>query len=127
MQYDKNYEGVTDHYKAITLPQPDADRVARGELDHILRKKSTPYRGEILIVSSPKGGGERNGMMVGRAILKDVKKVEGGYLYRLEEMERIIEFPCQKCGAKSDIWDCYYTKGVVTAYPKINLSRWIRH
>lgn len=123
MQYDKHYEGLTEAFKAITLPQPLADELATGAVDHFVRPRSTPYRGEILLVSSPKG--ERGGMMVGRAILDSVSKVAGGYLYRLSNPERIIEFPCQKCGAKSEVWDCFYTAGVVQAYPKISLRRWM--
>lgn len=124
MQYDKAYEGITESYKAITLPQPLADELSRGDIDHFVRKRSTSVRGEILIVSSPQG--ERGGMVVGRANLVSVKKVAGGFLYRLENPERMIEFPCQKCGAKSEVWDCYYTKDTLMAYPKINLRSWIR-
>ena len=126
MQYDRHYEGLTECYKAITLPQPLADDVAYGRVDHFVRKKSSPYRGKVLIVSSPLPNGERSGMIVGRATLDSVKRVEGGFLYRLSEMERIIEFPCQKCGAKGEVWDCFYTKNTIMAYPKISLRKWIQ-
>ena len=125
MQYAKYIVGVTDIYHAMTIKQPVADEIAKGELDHILRHKNSRYRGEVLIVSSPSPRGERSGMIVGKAELYDIKMVEGGFLYCLRNMERMIEFPCQKMGAKGEVWKCFYTKGVLMPYPKISLRKWI--
>lgn len=122
MQYDRPIKGVTESFKAITLPQPLADELARGEKDHFVRRRGTSVRGEILLVSAP--GGERGGMVVGRVRLDSVEKCGAQYVYKVSNPERIIEFPCQKCGAKGEIWDCFYTANTITSYPKINLRRW---
>lgn len=123
MQWDRYIPGKTDWFKAITLPQPLADQVASGETDHFVRRRSTRIRGQILIVSEPKG--ERGGMSVGFAKLTKVIKSGAQYVYFVEDAERVFEFPCQKCGAKTEIWDCFYTANTITPYPKINLRRWI--
>lgn len=123
MQWNRYIEAKTDWFKAITLPQPLADQVARGEVDHFVRRRSTRVRGQILIVSEPKG--ERGGMSIGFAKLTKVIKSGAQYVYFVEEAERVFEFPCQKCGAKSEIWDCFYTANTITPYPKINLRKWI--
>lgn len=125
MQWAEQIDGVTEHYRAITIPQPDADLISRGEKAELLRKRGTDYRGKVLIVSSPTPKGERSGMIVGQATLYEVKKTEGGFLYCLDEMERMIEFPCQKCGARGEVWDCFYTANTLMSYPKINLRKWI--
>ena len=122
MQYEKFTQGL-DWFKAVTLPQPLADEISRGEIDHFVKRKGTNIRGEILIVSKP--GGERGGMVVGRVNLDSVTKCGAQYVYRVSNPERMIEFPCQKCGAKGEIWDCYYTANVLTPYPKINLRAWM--
>ena len=124
MQYDKFIQGVTDWYKAITLQQPLADQLAKGEIDHFVRRRGTKVRGEILLVSAP--GGERGGMVVGKVNLDSVIKCGAQYVYKVSNPERIIEFPCQKPNGKSEIWDCFYTANVLTAYPKINLRQWIQ-
>ena len=124
MQYDKFIQGVTDWYKAITLPQPLADQLAKGEIDHFVRRRGTKVRGEILLVSPP--GGERGGMVVGKVNLDSVIKCGAQYVYKVSNPERIIEFPCQKPKGKSEIWDCFYTANVLMAYPKINLRQWIQ-
>lgn len=123
MQWDRYRPGQTDWFKAITLPHPLADQVAREQVDHFVRRRSTRVRGRILIVSEPKG--ERGGMSIGFAKLTKVIKSGAQYVYFVEEAERVFEFPCQKCGAKSEIWDCFYTANTITPYPKINLRKWI--
>lgn len=121
MQYDKYIPGLTEHHRAITIKQPLADALAFGKTTEVIRKQPTDYRGEVLIVAAPAKRGERNGMMVARGILEDVKGVRGGYLYTFRDVSRVIEYPCQKCEMEGEVWDCYYTKGCVTEYPKINL------
>lgn len=122
MQYDAKYDGV-DAFKAITLRAEDADAVAKGEVDHLLLRVSSPYRGEVLLVTKPTPVGERSGMMVGRATIKEVKRVKGGFLWKFSDARRVIEFPCQKATMKGVVWDCYYTKGVVADYPRISLRK----
>lgn len=121
MQYDKFIPSVTERFKAITLPQPLADDVAFGKKTHVVRKKGTEYRGDIIIVSSPSPKGERSGMMVGKGMLADVRGVRGGYLYTFKDVRRLIELPCQKCQMKGEVWDCYYTRDSVMEYPLINM------
>lgn len=116
MQYDSE-TSFTVHYKAVSLPQPDADRIAFGKVDHQLMKVSTKYRGELLIVSKPNKRKDRSGMMVGKADLVDCKKVEGGYLWKFSNPRRVIEMPCQKSTMRGTIWDCYYTDGEIIEYP----------
>lgn len=125
MQYDRYIEGVTDWFKAVTLPQPLADEIATGKTDHFVRRRGSKVRGKILIVSSPQG--ERGGMVVGVANLDSVTKHGAQYLYRVSNPERAIEFPCQKAGMKGEIWDCFYTANTITTYPKINLREWTQH
>lgn len=122
MQYDKLYQGV-EAFKAVTLKAEDADAVACGKTDHLVLPVSSPYRGEVLLVTRPRPEGERSGMMVGRATIKEIQRVKGGFLWKFEDARRVIEFPCQKCTMKGVVWDCYYTKGVVTDYPRINLRK----
>lgn len=124
MQYERYIQGVTEWFKAITLPQPLADELSRGETDHFVQRRGTKVRGEILLVSKP--GGERGGMVVGRVNLDSVTKCGAQYVYRVSNPERIIEFPCQKPSGKSGIWDCFYTANTITPYPKINLRAWIQ-
>lgn len=124
MQYDKYIKGVTDWYKAITLAQPLADQLAKGEIDHFVLRKGSKIRGQLLIVAKP--GGERGGMVVGRVNLDFVTKCGAQYVYKVSEPERIIEFPCQKPSGKSGIWDCFYTANTLMPYPKINLRKWIQ-
>ena len=123
MQYEKFIQGVTDWFKAVTLPQPLADEISQGGINHFVKRKGTKIRGEILIVSKP--GGERGGMVVGRANLDSVTKCGAQYVYKVSNPERMIEFPCQKSGAKGEIWDCFYTANVLMPYPKINLRAWM--
>ena len=124
MQYDRHIPGLTEWFKAVTLPQPLADEIARGEIDHFVKRKGSKVRGEILVVSRP--GGDRGGMVVGRVSLDSVTKCGAQYVYKVSNPERIIEFPCQKCGAKGEIWDCFYTANSIMSYPKINLRAWMQ-
>ena len=121
MQWNRHIPGVTEHYSAITLPQPLADEVAKGSINRIILRGKSSYRGSVLIVSAPGDGGyeARKGMIVGRAELVSVEKKDKGYEYCLEKNEEMIEFPCQKCGAKGEVWDCYYTAN--TLMEKIKL------
>lgn len=123
MQYDRHIEGITTAYKAIDIPQPLADALARGEQDSFTRGRGSDYRGEVLIVSQP--GGERGGIIVGRAILTSICKNGRKFTYHLADAERMVEFPCQKCDNKEEVWPCFYTANTLTPYPKINISRWI--
>lgn len=120
MQYDKQYGGVAA-YKAITLSVEDADNIATKHTDHLLRKVSSPYRGEVLLVTKPHPSGERSGMIVGRAIISDIKRVEGGFLWKFTDAHRMVEFPAQKCGMKGEVWDCFYTANTLVDYPEVNL------
>lgn len=115
MQYPLHIEGVTTHYKALTLPQTLANEVAQGR-ESILLPIGTSYRGELLLTT--------HDQIVGGATLVGVTKVKGGFQYAFKNCERFIEFPCKKEGRKV-IWDLYYTKDTLMAYPKINLSRWM--
>ena len=121
MQYDAMYEGLTEHYKAMTFRQPLADQIASGEITEIIRKRGTSYRGDLMIVASPLDA-ERGGMMVGMAELYDIRHTDEGYVYMFKNSRRLIEFPCQKSTMKGDVWDCYYTAGVVREYPRIKLN-----
>ena len=125
MQYARYIKGVTDYYKAITLKQPEADMIAKGERTEIVRKDYSGYRGEVLIVSSPIPKGERTGMIVGKAELYEVEVTPGGNVYKFRNASRMIEFPCQKREMKGVVWDCFYTKNTLAEYPKINLRKWI--
>lgn len=123
MQYDKPYEW-TETFKAISVPQPEADNLILGDINYLIRKRNTTYKGKVLIVSNP--GKERGGMTIGFAELVSVKKEGKIYKYFFENKEQVIEFPCQKCGAKTEIWECYYTKDTIITYPKINIRRWLK-
>lgn len=121
MQWDRHIPGVTEHYSAIEVRQPLADQLARGLIDRVILRGDSKYRGSVLIVSAPgkMRYEQREGMIVGRGELVSVEKVSGGYEYRLGKCEEMIEFPCQKCGAKGSVWDCYYTAN--TLMEKIKL------
>ncbi len=123
MQYARYIEGVTAYYKAITISQPTADAIAKGEVTEVSLDKYSAYRGEVLIVSSPKG--ERGGMIVGKAELYEVEILPKGYAYKFRNARRMIEFPCQKKEMRGVVWDCFYTKDTLTEYPKISLRKWI--
>lgn len=116
MQYD-SATPFTVTYKAVSLPQPDADNIAFGKADHLLLKYSTKYRGELLIVAKPSKKVERSGMTVGKAELVECKKVEGGYLWKFSNARRVIEMPCQKSTMRGNVWDCHYTDGEIIEYP----------
>lgn len=123
MQYARYIEGVTAYYKAITISQPTADAIAKGEVTEVSLNKYSAYRGEVLIVSSPKG--ERGGMIVGKAELYEVEILPKGYSYKFRNARRMIEFPCQKKEMRGVVWDCFYTKDTLAEYPKISLRKWI--
>lgn len=125
MQYARYIQGVTDYFKAITIRQPEADLIAKGERTEIVRKENSGYRGEVLIVASPTPKGERTGMIVGKAELYDIEATSEGYKFKFRNARRMIEFPCQKREMRGVVWDCFYTKGTLAEYPKISLRKWI--
>lgn len=122
MQWDRHIPGKTEIYSAIEVKQPLADEIASGRLDSLVLKRGTSYRGPLLIVSAPTSYVTRGGMIVGRAELVSVEKKGREYEYRFEKMERMIEFPCQKCGAKGVVWTVFYTADTLMEYPKIRLN-----
>lgn len=121
MQYDKFIPSVNERFKAITIAQPLADALAYGRASAVVREEGSDYRGEILIVAAPSDKGERSGMMIAKGRLVDVRKMKRGYRYEFEGIRRVIEYPCQQCEMKGEVWDCYYTRGCVTEYPLINM------
>lgn len=115
MQYDKGYKG-TEHWKAISVPQPLADSIMRGETTHFVRRRNNSYRGDVLVVSSPSSK-ERGGMTICLVEIYDIVKVNGGYLWKVKNPRRVIEYPCQKSTMKGDVWDCYMGMGEIMEYP----------
>lgn len=118
MQYDSATD-FTETFNALSVKQPVADKIAEATKYNLLRPCSTSFRGEILIVSSPNKLKERSGMAICKVDLVDCRKVEGGYLWSLENSRRVIEMPCQKSSMRGVIWKCHYTKGQIREYPSV--------
>lgn len=114
MQFDKQYEN-TEAWKAVTFRQPDADDIMNGAKEKF-RKRSTQYRGELLIVSAP-GKGEREGCTICLVELTDVRPTDKGYIWHFSNPRRVIEYPAQKSTMKGEVWDCFMYKGEIMEYP----------
>lgn len=67
--------------KAVSVPQPYATQIAKGELSVIIKPFGTPYRGDIIICASKIGykGNKPTGVTLCQADLFDVKTMSSEY------------------------------------------------
>lgn len=143
MQVDKTTYNPAEHdkYLAMFIRQPYATDFIRGNKSIEVRDITTSYRGDVLICSTPKY--EYKDMMagctIGLAELYDIKpiseltkdewkqtrvnywrwmKMEKGFAWFFRNQRRVIELPIKKA-SKGHICDVYFTKDLITPYPKI--------
>ncbi len=131
-EYDQN---LHDKFKALSVKQPHASRIANGVKTIELRKQNTSYRGNLLICSSAKPviEGMGSGCSLCFVELYDVKKVselteteklltrvdadlmqEYQYAWFLRNPEKVIEFPVKN---QLGIYNLVYTKDCIITYP----------
>lgn len=92
--------------KAISLRQPWANMIARGQKTIETRKWSTRYRGPLLIVSSKEPAIEPVGMAVALVRLVDIRRMvktdetaaccplyPGAFAWIIEDIKRVKPFP----------------------------------
>lgn len=139
MQFKPNLydEKIHDRFRALTVKQPYANRIAEGQKTVELRTKNTAYRGDILICSSslPELEGLESGASICLVELYDVKKVKdltkeekaktclhekaeywkhAKYGWMLRNPRRVIEYPVK---GQLGIWNLVYTEGLIIPYP----------
>ena len=123
-------ESLHDKWKALTVPQPDADYlctpvIMRNNGSWAACKSSlelpfsTSYRGDILIVSS---GSKHPSVhppetIIGIVYLYAIAKTESGlFLWQFNDPRKVIPYPAK--GQRGKLWSYICPKGEVTPYPR---------
>lgn len=115
-----------DVYKALAVPQPDADLLTvatwrygqecGSEKTSMVRSRSTRYRGDLLVCSTAKPDiPEKScGTTCGLVELYEVEPTSKGYIWKFRNPRRVVEMPVK---AKSGYHEIKVPKGSITEYP----------